>query len=219
MRQFLNLLVAIVTICLFEGCDYFESDVTPTTAQAIFFSNKGGINGTELNGTYIVTGAHSYVEKTTDLLPSLPDGEYNVFFINGKVNGNICYFDGKEPTLIGNTQFVVSSSDKARAILVPLKEITCRLSFKADEGVKFSKAVITNVSNSMYIDGELGQPKNLTIYGDCYVIATSKPMKIFISVDVDDPDQPIKVLEGVINPQQGHRYTFRLMKDGFSVSE
>jgi hypothetical protein len=216
--KYFKLLVVFTTICcLFSACDdLFQSYVaSPYQAQAIAFTNNG-----TLKGTYIITGSHSYVEKTTDLLPPLPAGEYNVFFINEKVNGNICYFDGKNPTLIGNTEFIVSPSDKARSISVSLKEITCHLSFKVGEGVKFSKAVI-NAPNSMYIDGELGASKNLTFYNDCYVIAGPGPMKIFVSVDVDDTSQPIKVLEGVIDAQAGHKYTLKLEKDkdSFSVSE
>lgn len=213
--KYFKLLVVFTTICcLFSACDdLFQSDVaSPYQAQAIAFTNNGN-----LKGTYVVTGAHSYVEKTTDFLPSLPDGEYNVFFINAKVSGNICYFDGSNPTIVGNTKFEVSSSDKAQAVSVPINEITCHLSFRAEEGVKFSKAVVTDVPDSMYIDGELGQPKNLTFYKDCYVIATK--MKVFISVDVEDPNQPMKVLESVIDAQPRHKYILKLGKDKVSISE
>ncbi len=211
MRHILNLLAAIAAIFIISACDYLQPDAIPT-AQGIFFSNKG-----KLSGTYVVTGAHSYIEKTTDFLPSLPDGEYHVFFTTAKVSGNICYFDGINPAIVGNTKFVVSSSDKAQSVLVPINEITCHLSFKAEDGVKFSKAVVTDIPDSMYIDGELGQPKNLTFYKDCYVIATR--MKVFISVDIEDLNQPMKVLEGVIDAQPGHKYILKLGKDGISVSE
>lgn len=44
-------------------------------------------------------------------------------------------------------------------------------------------------------------------------------MKVFISVDIEDLNQPMKVLEGVIDAQPGHKYILKLGKDGVSVSE
>lgn len=214
MRKFFfYTLTAIAAIFIIPACDYLCPD-PDITQNGLKISNDKG-----LDGTYFVVGPHNYYEKVTNQLPTpTAEGEYRVFFTNAQVDGNVCFIDGKEPIFMGNTKFEVSYEHKIERISVPVGTITCWLSFKEGNGVKFSKAIIKNVPTSIFIDGEVNRTNDLTLYGDSYVIASR--LHIFVSIDVTDGSTPpIKVVETTIDAQPGHKYVVKLEKDGASISD
>lgn len=211
MKQF-YLLAIFTAISLLSSCDYLMPDET-SIPQGIMLTNKDG-----LEGTYIISGAHSYLEKTTKWLSTPIDGEYTASFCNTEVKKNVCYFDGKGPVFVGKTKFEVPSPNQT--VSVPVEEISCMLSFKEGNGVKISKALVAGVPNYMFIDGQFGQPTTVTLYDKGYVIAT-KNMEVSISVDILDDSgriKEMKVLETKINAQPGHRYILKVAANDISVS-
>ena len=205
MKHF-NLLVAFAAIVLFVGC---EKDFIPQ--EGIVMGNSE-----QIQGTYIITGPHSYWEKTTKWLSSPPQGEYTVNFSNMEVNKNVCSIDGRCPVFVGSTTFVVSSS--YQTVSVPVREVTCKLSFKGTDGVKISKILVNNVPTTLFIDGEFGQPSSMQLSGDSYVIASD--MEVSICIDVLDDlgkTKDIKVLKSQIDAKPGKSYTLKVGENDISV--
>lgn len=210
MRHF-NFLVVFTAICLLSSCDYLEPDDTPTT-QGIMLTNKDG-----LEGTYIISGAHSYLEKTTKWLSSIPKGEYSVFFTNMDVYENACYITGKNPVFVGETTFVVNSTPQKEIIPVPTREITCHLSFKPEEGVSISQILVNGTPTVLFIDGEFGNFTSMQLSGDSYVVATEMEVSICI-INQLEGSQEMKILKMNIDAKPGRRYSLKVRKDNISIS-
>lgn len=212
MKHF-YLLAVFTAISLFSSCDYLKPDDTPIS-QGIMLTNKDG-----LEGTYIISGAHSYLEKTTKWLSSIPKGEYSVFFTNMDVYGNACYITGKNPVFVGETTFVVNSVSQKEIIPVPTREITCHLSFKQEEGVSISKILVNGTPTTLFIDGEFGNFTSLQLSGDSYVVATQMEVSICTINQIEGgQDQEMKILKTKIDAKPGHRYSLKVRKDNISIS-
>ena len=210
MKHF-NLLVVFTAICLLSACDYLQPDDTPIP-QGIMLTNKDGIEG-----TYIISGSHSYLEKTTDWLSSLPKGEYSVFFTNMDVHGNACYITGKNPVFVGETTFVVNSVSQKEIIPVPIREITCHLSFKQADNVSISKILVNGVPTVLFIDGEFGDFTSMQLGGDSYVVATQMDVSI-CTINQLEGGQEMKILKTKLDAKPGHRYSLKVDKDNISIS-
>ena len=198
-------------LCLFSACDYFLPDDT-STDQGIMLTNESG-----LSGTYIVTGPHSFWDKTTKWLSFPPQGEYKVFFTNLPVDGNICSVVDNTPVFIGEASFDIAPPYNRQSISVPIREITCRLSFKQESGTRISKILVSGIPSTIYIDGEFGKPTSLQLSGDCYVIASLMEVSV-CTINGSEEAQDMNVLKTRINAEPGYRYTINVGRENISVS-
>lgn len=205
MRQILNLLAALAAIVLFAAC---EKDLIPQ--EGIVMTNPD-----KIQGTYVITGTHSYIEKTTKWLSTPPQGQYRVFFTNMEVNGNVCNIADKHPVFVGESTFTVTSSTQRETISVPVREITCHLSFKQTDGVKISNILVSGIPTVLFIDGEFDQFTSKQLDGDSYVVATQIEVSICI---INELNAEMKVLKTRINAQPGCKYSLKVGKDNISIS-
>lgn len=161
MKQILNLLIAFVAAILFVGCEMFDTPTTkedllpnPSQAEVMFYNNTNTV------GTYLVQGDgdYSYKDCTTEFTSFVTcsprvDGEYTAKFISLQSKDNVYDINGKEPVYVGKRTFKVPN-DLGTKLSIPLREITSKISFNEENGVKISNIIVNGTPKRIFIDGE-----------------------------------------------------------------
>lgn len=226
MRHFL-FLVAFATLTLASCDDLLFPDTETNSGDSSYVDpqKKDGItlkNSTNESGTYTIIGPHSFSLQTDGFLKTPPPGEYEVFWVNQKVNNNTFSIDGKQPIFLGYTTFTVSSPIQTATISVPVREITCHLQFQSEKGVKISSVLLKGTEKSVYIDGEFvhNEPTlKLDANFSSYVVASNMNISVTIElVDEFGASKDVKLLESPIDAKPGKQYTLKVGENKISIT-
>ena len=231
MKKILSFLVAIVTVFVVSGCyDYCKPDLDPKEPVDSPTPQPPGTielsNDKNLDGTYVITGPGDYgCKMATSYLfftPPSAEGKYKVKFINLKSTDNTYKIDGKKPIFTGVADLPLPYDGKK--ISVNLTEISAKISFPKQEGVKIQRILIADVYDSIFINGDFVK-QNSTVNMELgneggYIIATK--IQMYINYDlVNEHGRPEKSATAnvLLDAQPGHKYNITVNKNGASVSE
>ncbi len=226
----LNLLVVLTTIVVFAGCeDSLKPDTPPINGgedssqvttpnpppkvKGIHFRNHENVQG-----IYVISGPHQYHKEVSSSVESLPvEGEYSVFFTNAQMNENICEIDGKRSIYMGASS--ISTPLKDTTIMVPIRQVTCKLEITSADNVKILNRYIKGLVTSVLIDGETYKDPSFKEIGSSYYpYAGEMELSAFVEVYKEGKLCGSSQLKKDIVLDSGKHYVAKIEEDGISIS-
>lgn len=233
MRTLFHYMIAIAAVFVVLSCDTLDCDIpssdtsTTSTTSSRPKGTIGLLNTKGFEGTYLISGPGEYHNQVTTkgneggdpfFYPPRAEGEYTVKFINLESVDNIYQIDTKKPIFMGTTALKIPY--KEQEILVPVTEISAQLSFPKQEGIQIRRVLITDIFDSIFIDGSfVKQGSTMSIELDNndggYIIAAK--VKMFITFDVvNEGGRPQKseTIKVPLDAQPGHQYDVTVKESG-----
>jgi len=213
MKKLIYLVAFVATITL-ASCE--KLTIGEPYQEGIILTNIQ-----KLDGTYTITGPHGFFYQGQSLTAPT-QGEYNAYFINQKVDGNVCKIDGKRPTYLGTTKFTVTTPSQTEKISVPISQITCEFKFKVDDSIEILGILLSGTSDKIFVDDGQFVDNSPTkeLVGDQYnndIHVIASKMEIQITIRTSEPKYVVLTKE--IDAQPAHCYAVKIGKNGIHISE